>query len=562
MKLDLTIENVGKVTLTDKNYVAAGGEASVYTKDKTAFKIYHDPKKMIPVGKIQELAKITSKNVLKPQNVIRDKHNKPVGYTMKYLKTSHPLCKLFTKAFRQKNNIKNDDIVQLITKMQKTVAQIHKDGCLIVDLNELNLLVSAKFNTPYFIDTDSYQTPSHKATAIMESVRDRLIKNNKFTQMSDWYSFAILAFQLYAGIHPYKGRHPQYKANEWGKRMDDGVSVFDPDVTIPRVCNDFSVIPAKHREWFEALFVRNERSIPPMVDGTTIVVPMAIPMTYIQGTADFEATLFQELDGRVMSIFSFMGIKYIVGADNVYKEHACLPNNIKDCRVEFCESSDMTPIICKLKDDLLIFEDIGTKEVGRINATQMMYRDGAIYSIYDGRLSETSFDKIGTKILAKTRVAANVSELATKVFDGVVFQDLLGKRYITLPYEKGKCVSEHIKELDGYRILEARSEKNICGVMAEKKGIYYRFVIVFNNLPSTIYAITRADDVTYAPINLTVLPNGVCIMVADSDVQVFKGGQAKVIKDPPFDSSTKLSNIAGEVFFIEDNKIYSVKMKK
>jgi len=559
MKLDLQIENMGRITLTDKNYVAAGGEASVYVKDRTAFKIYHSQSKMIPLPKIQELGKLTSKNVLKPKSVIRNKNNKPIGYTMRYIKRSHPLCKLFTKGFKRKNKLGNTDIVQLVKEIHSTISQIHSNGCLIVDLNELNLLVSSKFDIPYFIDVDSYQTPSYKATAIMESVRDRLVKNNQFTELSDWFSFAILAFQLYIGIHPYRGRHPDYKAADWGKRMDDGVSVFDSDTTLPRVCNDFSVIPVKQREWFEALFVRNERSIPPFVD---VVAPViAVPATYLGGTADFEIEEIWKMEQKVLSVFNFMGVDYMVGEENVFKEKAVLPSCIKDYQTELCESSDMTPIVCKLKDDLLTFETIGRTEVGKINATKMMYKDGAIYSTWDCYLTENTFDRIGQKVFHKTRVAANISDLSTKVFDGVVFQDLLGKCYVTLPYEKGKCLTVPVKELDGYRILEARSESNICGVMAERKGVYYRFVLVFNDNFSS-YTVTRADNVTYGPINFTVLPNGVCIMVVDSDVQVFKGDHLRVINDPPFDASTRLSNSSGKVYFVDNNKVYSVKMKK
>jgi hypothetical protein len=158
-------------------------------------------------------------------------------------------------------------------------------------------------------------------------------------------------------------------------------------------------------------------------------------------------------------------------------------------------------------------------------------------------------------------VAANVLDLSTKVFDGVVFQDLLGKCYIALPFEKGKCASLPVKELNGYRILESRSEKNICGVLAEKKGIYYRFILVFDKDFSS-YTITKADNVSYAPINLTVMSNGLCIMVVDSEVHVFKDGQVKVIKDPPFDADNRLLNISGRVMFVDKNKLISVKMKK
>ena len=424
---------------------------------------------------------------------------------------------------------------------------------------ELNLLASDKFDIPYFIDTDSYQTPTFRASAIMESIRDRLVKNNQFTELSDWFSFAVIACQLYISIHPYRGRHPDYKPNEWIRRMNDGVSIFDRKVTLPRVCNDFSVIPKKHRDWFEAIFVRNERSVPPFADSTVVFVPA--PDIFIEGTEDFATEVVLTLGEKILHVFNFMGTDYVVGEKSLYKTKTVLPNDIKGCKVLFCESSDMSPVICKLKDGLLIFEDIGCRELGAIKASQMMYRNGAVYSVYDGKLTENTFDRIGSKILHGTRVASNVLELSTKVFDGVVFEDLLGQCYITLPFEKGKCISSPVKELNGYRILDARSEKNICGVLAEKKGIYYRFILVFNDTFSS-YAITKTDNVGYTPINLTVMSNGLCIMAVEGECHLFKGQQVKVLSDPPFDTDNRLLNASGRVMFIDKNKLVAVKMKK
>jgi hypothetical protein len=462
--------------------------------------------------------------------------------------------------FRQDNNITEKDIIQLIKETQKTIEQIHKDGCLIVDLNELNLLASNSFDMPYFIDVDSYQTKSYKATAIMESVRDRLVKNNQFTEMSDWFSFSVIACQLYLGIHPYKGKHPDYKPNEWGKRMDDGVSIFDKKTTIPRVCNDFSVIPKRHREWFEAIFVKNERSKPPFADAVIVSIPA--PNIFIAGgLEDFETEIVLNLGENILNVFNFMGTDYAIGNKHLFKHTAILPNDIIGSKTLLCESSDMNPIVCKLKDNMLNFEDIGTKVIGSLKASQMMYRNGAIYSVYDGKLTENSFDRIGTKILHKMRIAANVLDLSTKVFDGVVFQDLLGKCYITLPFEKGKCATMPVKELNGYRILEARSERNICGVLAEKKGVYYRFVMIFDSKFSS-YTITKTDNVSYSPINLTVMSNDLCIMAVDGEVHLFKDHQVKVISNPPFDTDNKLLNASGRVLFIDKNKLVSVKINR
>lgn len=558
MKHNLTVENEGKVTLTDQHYLASGGEASIYVKDKTAYKIYHDAQKMISQPKMMELQALTSSNVLKPNNIIRE-GNKAVGYTMKYIKGTHPMCKLFTMNFRQDNKITEADVVKLVKEIQSTIKQIHKDGCLIVDLNELNLLASNDFTIPYFIDVDSYQTKTYPASALMESIRDRLVKNNHFTELSDWFSFAVIACQLYLGVHPFKGRHPDYKPNEWTKRMDDGISIFDKKVSLPRVCNDFSVIPKAHRDWFEAIFVRNERLEPPFADSTVIFVPTHD--IFIEGTEDFVTEEILSIGEKILSVFNFMGTDYIIGTKHLYKEHATLPNDIEGHKVLFCESSDMKPIVCKLKNELLTFEDIGTLQISSIKASQMMYRNGAIYSVYDGKLTENTFERIGVKILHKVRVSANVLDLSTKVFDGVVFQDLLGKCYITLPFEKGSCINMPVKELNGYRILEARSEKNICGILAERKGVYYRFILVFD-ANFTSYAITKTDNVSYAPINLTVMNNGLCIMVVDSEVHIFKDRQVKVISNPPFDADNRLLNSSGRVMFIDRNKLIGVKMKK
>jgi len=557
MKLTIFVQGEGQVALTDRNYVSSGGEANIYKKGRTAYKIYHDPKKMISQKKMTELSHLTSDNVLTPKQVIHDKNNKLIGYTMPFQNDTHPLCKLFTKSFKNSNGVSENDIIELVTKIQKTVVQIHKDGCLVVDMNEMNILVSSDCTTPFFIDVDSYQTPSCKATAIMESIRDRLVKNNNFTELSDWFSFAVLAFQLYIGIHPYKGNHPNYKLNEWSKRMGDGISVFDKKVTLPKVCNPLSVIPDSHLQWFKTIFGTNSRSIPPFVDDKFVLI--IAPTMFIEGTGDFTVTLFAEYDENILGAYNFMGVDYAVTDKHVYKGTATCPVDVLGYKTVLCEASNMIPIIGKLKGGMLDFNTLSGESLGNVAAVDIMYKNGAIYSLNDGKIFEHRFEQFSGKIIHQNRVACNALENATKFFDGVIMQDLIGQWYITLPYERGKCFFHPIKELEGYRILEARAEGNLCGLMAEKKGVYDRFLLTFDDKFKT-YKTEKEEDVAYGPINFTVLPNGVCIMVADSEVRLFKGDKGKKISDPPFDVSTRLYNVSGNVRFIDKNKAYTVKM--
>ena len=71
-----------------------------------------------------------------------------------------------------------------------------------------------------------------------------------------------------------------------------------------------------------------------------------------------------------------------------------------------------------------------------------------------------------------------------------------------------------------------------------------------------------SKDVSYADINLTVLPNGVAVLATDTEVEVFKDDNVKVIDQPPFNSNTKLFNVSGGICYLDGKRVFSAKMKK
>lgn len=73
MNQKVKIGNGGVITLTDKHYKAAGGEASIYVQGGKVYKLYHDPDtKMLPQKKMQELSVITNSQVVLPQEIVYD----------------------------------------------------------------------------------------------------------------------------------------------------------------------------------------------------------------------------------------------------------------------------------------------------------------------------------------------------------------------------------------------------------------------------------------------------------------------------------------------------------
>jgi len=574
MNQKIKIGNGGVITLTDKNYKASGGEGSIYVSNGMAYKLYHEPdKKQFPQKKMQELGAITNSQVVIPQELIYDPATgKSLGYTTRFVDDVEPLVKLFTRTFKDDNNITFKMVNELVKQIQLVVTDVHKAKCLIVDLNELNILADVKPSniTPWFIDTDSYSTPSFKATAIMDSVRDRRVtvydKQKQMhyhpDEMSDWFSFAVLAFNLYTNIHPFRGGHPNYKPRDKSKQMDDGISVFHPSVRVPPSVNDFKVIPSRHLDWFKLIFLNNDRCAPPIADSS---VPMLVPtqVVTINGTDKLSVAEVNAYTSHIMDVFSIMGLYYVATKTHIYANKKEIGTH-KAKKILLCAASDGTPITAQQDNSNKIqFLDLTkTDPIATASSDNMSSRNNAIYTLSHGKLVENSFTAFGNKIIRKGVEVANVSVTSAKMYDGCVVQDLLGKTFITLPYKLGSCFTKHFPQLDGYRIIGAKADKNIIVLLGEKGGQYDRFIIVFDK-HYTKSDVRKVDDVAYDTINFAVMDNGMCALLASpTELELFSTAQTcEVLPNPPFDSTMKLLATCDGLFFVNGNSLHQIKRK-
>ena len=575
MNLKVKVGNGGAlVTLQDKNYLASGGEAAIYVNGNMAYKLYHDPvHKLLPIQKIRELSAISNPNVIVPQELIYDaKDGSPLGYTTNFVDNSEPLVKLFTRTFKTDNNISYQMINDLVKQMQLIVADVHKAKCLIVDLNELNVLANVQPTTinAKFIDTDSYSTPSFKATAIMDSVRDRRVTTydaNKAMhyhpdEMSDWFSFAILAFNLYTNIHPYRGTHPNYKPRDKAKQMDDGISIFHQGVKVPPSVNDFKVIPARHLDWFKEIFFKNGRSVPPIADSN---VPMLVPsqLVTINGTDKINVIQINSYDSNIMAVLSSMGLYYVATKTRIYSDKKEVGTHSAK-RILLCSALDGSIVTAQQDNSNKInFIELGKVDpIGTASSMSMFMRNNAFYTMTSGKLIENSFVSFGGKLMHRTNDIENVSATSSKMYDGCVIQNLLGKMYLTLPYKLGSCFSRHVPQLDGYRIISAKADKNIVIVIAEKAGKYDHFILIFDKTYTNM-DIRKNEDVGYDPINFAVLDNGLCAFLASpTELELFSNAsKCEVMQNPPFDSTMKLLATQDGFFFINGNSLHQIKKK-
>jgi serine/threonine protein kinase len=499
--MDILVNNIiYRLTAQDFLDGGQGGQGKVYVQGNLAYKIYTERKHVHQLSKIKELSVLSKANICKPLDIIKDTNHRAIGFTMNYVTNGIPLCKFFTSAYWHKHNISVDEIIKIIDQLQEGIKYIHSKNILLVDINEFNFLVLNRIY-PYFIDVDSYQTQTYKATAIMPHIRD--YHRNNIDILTDWFSFAIIACQLLVGIHPFKGTHPDYSKKELIKRMKDNISIFNPKVKLPVATRDFSHIPQQYKNWFIALFEEGKRFIdPPSIKDTQIVITKA-KTTEIKG--DFEVKFISDLVKKE-EIF-FMGEK-----------------------------------ICNL------------------NGIDFVYMGDYLIELF---IDKTSFAK---EIIAP-RQSWRVLPHATQIMDGVIIQNMLGKKHLSFFYKNGKgktCYSIlHIPEMDGCKIVEAKQEKGVYIIIGYQKGQYDEFILKFNS-DYTKYSIQKMEDIDYVGINFTVLDNGITVTFEDGYARIFSNSvdsdKIRKIINPSINPKMRICSDGNQVRYVEDDKLYSIRV--
>ena len=564
--INIQVKGKGALTLTAQDAVHSGGEGTVYKKHRTAYKIYHPGKPVIPADKVRELQPLSSVPcILGPKEIIYDQYGQqPLGYTMSLAPTKIVLCEVFTSSFRDRNGITPDDAIGLVENLKMGILHVHHHKCLVVDCNEFNFLVSSDFKTPYFIDVDSYQTPSFHATALMPSVKDWHC-NNKFTEMSDWFSFSILTVEILLGIHPYKGRHPDFDKRDMVARMQKNVSVFNPKTTLPPTVRDFSHIPKDYMDWLVKVLEKGERLPPPGTPGALIL--QQVKRVVVESTNNFDISLIQVLDEDIIGSWYQAGRTATVTAKQLYLDGNRVPRPPVQSSLFF--SSMGNPLTALCKDGLLWIKDHkGTVIQSGIAGEELLVVGNTLYVKYENKLFEIEPIEMNGKTLFPIKCTWEVMPNSSRIFRGLIVQDMLGKTALTIPLPgpnvTSRCSTQIIPELDGYRIIDARHDNQVV-MIAAAKGSDRKTLIIRFNKEYTEHDFREVDD-SAGLLNFIVLPKGIVIMVnGDDEIEVFRNipndTVSKVFKDPAVDSTATLCRTDTEVRFFKGNRLYRMRMK-
>lgn len=505
-----------KVTLTDKDYLAEGGEGRIYAKNGLAHKICNKP---VDVRKMAELHHLDASYIVRPLEFIYD-GKIPIGYTMNLLDTTKvfPLGQLFTKAFKDREHIGNNDVLNLVKHLKEGFQFVHSKQCLIVDANEFNFMVDRSLRFSYFIDLNSYQTATSNATAIMSSIRDW--QSTSFSELTDWFSFGVLTFQMFVGLHPFRsGNHPAVTAKDVEQKLKErclkNLSVLNSSTKYPlNAVQPFSNIPKGYLDWYTAMFEQGKRCVPPN---------------------DFQATI-----AVLNKVASHIGaIKYtsITKLDGKYRGYhdgrAWSDTEIIDLRTN---KRTILPLPNTVFADESSFFHEGHEGADQI-VGQHLKRGEAIYKL----------TKIGPRHF--TQKIADCSQHATKVFRGGFVQNWFGSNIFGC-FMDGGIHQVNLAGLKGHKVVEAYHEKGILIVESTFNKETFNSIV---QLKTDNYCQTHKTN-SLNLIIATVKNSGLLLMKDENgDLLLKMGNSEKIVKDSSLDDVIDIFSFQNNTYFIKND---------
>lgn len=253
--------NGSKIMLKDGDWLGSGGEGSVWNiSAHEVLKLSLEPQHFFAkTAKMSLLFKVQHPSLITPTDLALDAQGHAIGY---FMKKAHgePLARFFSPAWQAKQGFSLTDIELLTERIRLTLEALHQEKIIGGDINEFNWSVHQL--EPFLFDCDSWGIGSYPVNAMLPSIADPLVKQH-YTQDSDWFAFAILAFQLFVGVHPFRGSHPQFQRQDFQLRMQKGVSLFDPLSSAPKSARELSAIPPGLKRWIEQVLSHQTRQPAP-----------------------------------------------------------------------------------------------------------------------------------------------------------------------------------------------------------------------------------------------------------------------------------------------------------
>lgn len=257
--------NLTPAKLASLPMMTEGGEAKIYEYQADSlikiFKPHIDIRR-----KEQKVTKFVTAylpaDVIGPQEVVTV-NGKFAGYVMKRVRDADVFHQLTKPKYLKIAKFSNKDVLEIVLKAGMTLRYLHKNGVIIGDLSDYNILMKDK--SIFFIDVDSWgitgMFPPDAYTEIY-TAPECYLSNGSVEQTvdSDLFSFAVLSFNLLSRIHPFNGTYEKDQNMSTIDRMKKKLSVVgNHPIIIPKMIPSWKWMSPDLEKAFLEIFEKGKR---------------------------------------------------------------------------------------------------------------------------------------------------------------------------------------------------------------------------------------------------------------------------------------------------------------
>lgn len=273
------------VRLRANQAIAGGGEAVIYRLDaQTVLKLYRQPGDTdyandldAQRGARARLAEQQRKLPVFPRTLIPEvvaptalAYDKPggeiVGYTMPFVDGMDVLMRLANRTYRDAASIDNNQVIDLFRELRRVVAELHRQGVVIGDFNDLNVMTDA--HSLRLVDADSMQyggflchTYTNRFVDPLRCESSTLALARPHDESSDWYAYFVMLLQSLLFVGPYGGVHRPKAGSrlQHDARVLKRVTVLNDDVVYPKPAAPLASLPDDLLAYVQAVFEADAR---------------------------------------------------------------------------------------------------------------------------------------------------------------------------------------------------------------------------------------------------------------------------------------------------------------
>ncbi len=275
--------------LRPADLLAEGGEAEVYDlHDGTVVKWFKPPQHPDFAGDAQAQAQVADRlaehqhklrafpaglpsQVVTPRALAyADQAQRTVGGYRMTKVAGEPLHHLGEPRWRRDHAMSAADAAAPLLDLFDAVTALHQRGVVIGDFNDLNVLVDG--HRAHLIDADSYQFDRFRCSMFSERFLDprlcqgQLVPAAPHDGDSDWFAFHVMVVRTLLLVGPWGGVYqpadPKARCTPAARPLRR-ISIFSPEVTLPRAAASPSALPDELHAHLADVFAGKRGGPPP-----------------------------------------------------------------------------------------------------------------------------------------------------------------------------------------------------------------------------------------------------------------------------------------------------------